>query len=103
VFSSDAAVIDRATAGLLVLALMLMPGAVAFALDGVLIGAAEFRFQSILMVVALAAFLPALVFLGRSSDLGIVGIWTAIGVWMVVRAVGSLWRWRHMLPLHPSR
>jgi Na+-driven multidrug efflux pump len=103
VFSSDDAVIDRATAGLLVLAVMLVPGAVAFALDGVLIGAAEFRFQSILMMVALAVFLPTLVLLGRSSDLGIVGIWTAIGVWMVVRAVGSEWRWRRVLPVHLSR
>ena len=102
VFTSDEAVIDRATAGLLVLAITLVPGAVAFALDGVLIGAAEFRFQSILMIVVLAVFLPALALLGRSSDLGIVGIWTAVGVWMVVRAGGSQWRWRHLGVLRQS-
>ncbi|MGD9705528.1 MAG: MATE family efflux transporter [Acidimicrobiia bacterium] len=101
VFSSDGAVIDRATVGLLVLAVTLVPGAVAFGLDGVLIGAAEFRFQSILMVAALAVFVPSILLVSQSPDLGIVGIWTAIAIWMTVRAAGSMWRWHHTLRIQP--
>ena len=44
VFTNDAAVIARATPALLYLAVLLLPGAIAFALDGVLIGAADYRF-----------------------------------------------------------
>ena len=43
-FSTDPAVISRATTGLLLLAVLLVPGAIAFAYDGVLIGAADYRF-----------------------------------------------------------
>ena len=43
-FTDDPAVIERATSALRYLALMLLPGAIAFALDGVLIGAADYRF-----------------------------------------------------------
>ncbi|MDG2233841.1 MAG: MATE family efflux transporter, partial [Ilumatobacter sp.] len=43
-FSTDGDVISRATSGLLILAVLLLPGAVAFAYDGILIGAADYRF-----------------------------------------------------------
>ena len=43
-FTGDEAVADRATAALWWLAAMLVPAAVAFAYDGVLIGAGDYRF-----------------------------------------------------------
>ena len=43
-FTDDPAVQQRMTAGLLVLAVMQLPGAMAFALDGALIGAHDERF-----------------------------------------------------------
>ena len=95
VFTSDEAVIERATAGLLVLAVTLVPGAVAFALDGVLIGAAEFRFQSILMIVALAVFLLRSCSSGdhpTSASSGSGPRW-ASGWWC---GRGFQWRWRHL-------
>ena len=58
VFSADPAVVSRTAAGLVVLGLMLLPGAVAFALDGVLIGAGDVRFLGRAMVIALVD-LPA--------------------------------------------
>ena len=44
---------SRVTAGLVVLAVLLLPGSVAFALDGVLIGAGDVRFLGRAMVIAL--------------------------------------------------
>ena len=43
-FSDDPAVVSRATSALLLLAVVLLPGAVAFADDGVLIGLGDYRF-----------------------------------------------------------
>jgi Na+-driven multidrug efflux pump len=96
VFTTDPAVIDRAAAGLLVLAIALLPGAVAFGLDGVLIGAAEYRFLSVLMIVSFAVFALAIVVLTRPAGAGIVTIWLAVATWMGARAVGCAWRW-HVL------
>ena len=98
VFTNDAAVVGRAAAGLAVLALMLVPGAVAFALDGVLIGAADVRFLDRAMVVALGIYLPFAALTLVWPALGIVGVWGALTVWMTARAAltgrrfrGSAW------------
>ncbi len=87
VFSADPAVVSRTTAGLVVLGLMLVPGAVAFALDGVLIGAGDVRFLGRAMVIALAIYLPFAALPLAWPALGIVGVWSALAVWMVARAV----------------
>jgi hypothetical protein len=76
-----------------VLAITLLPGGVAFGLDGVLIGAAEFRFLSVLMAVAFAVFAVAIVALTLPAGAGIVTIWLALAAWMGARAVGCAWRW----------
>ena len=64
----------------------LVPAAVAFAYDGVLIGAGDYRFLG----VAAVAYLVAVVPLGAitvATGAGIAGIWGSLGVWMVVRAM----------------
>ena len=98
VFSTDPTVTSRATAGLVVLAVLLLPGSVAFALDGVLIGASDVRFLGRAMAIALAVYLPIVVLPLRYPSLGIVGVWLALTVWMTARAVlmqrrfqGSAW------------
>lgn len=91
VFTNDAAVIGRATAGLIVLAAALVPGAVAFALDGVLIGAGDVRFLGRVMLLALAIYLPVALSVLAVPSLGIVGVWGALTIWMCARA-GLMWR-----------
>jgi putative MATE family efflux protein len=86
-FSADSAVVSRTAAGLVVLGLLLLPGAVAFALDGVLIGAGDVRFLGRAMVIALAIYLPLAAVPLAWPALGIVGVWAALAVWMVARAV----------------
>jgi Na+-driven multidrug efflux pump len=98
VFTTDPAVVSRATAGLVLLALMLVPGAVAFALDGVLIGAGDVRFLGRAMVISLVIYLPFAAVTLTHPSLGMVGVWGALTIWMVSRAVlmnrrfqGSAW------------
>ncbi len=93
-FTTDPAVVSRATAGLVLLALMLLPGAVAFALDGVLIGAGDVRFLGRAMVISLVIYLPFAAVTLVHPSLGMVGVWGALTVWMVSRAVLMNWRFR---------
>ena len=57
-FTDDPAVISRATAVVLWLAALLVPGAVAFAYDGVLIGAGDYRFLGLAALGYLVAVAP---------------------------------------------
>ena len=91
IFSSDADVV-RVTAHLLLFAAIFQPlAAIAFVLDGVLIGAGDQRY------LARAMFASALVFLAGAAivvsfDLGVDGLWLAIGAFMTTRAVTLLVR-----------
>ena len=64
---------------------MVVPAAVAFAYDGVLIGAGDYRFLGLAAVAYLAAVAP-LGALTVATAAGIAGIWGSLGVWMMLRA-----------------
>ena len=88
-FSADAAVQSRATAALLLLAVALLPGAIAFAYDGALIGAGDYRFLGLAAFAYLALAVPlGAVVLAFNGDhpIGIAGIWGALTLWMALRA-----------------
>jgi putative MATE family efflux protein len=85
-FSSDHAVITRATVGFLILAAMQIPGAIAFALDGALIGARDERFLGRRAWYNLVAFIPLAGTTLIWPRLGIAGLWGAQLTWMIVRA-----------------
>ena len=95
-FSGDAAVVERATTALWWLAAMLVPAAIAFAYDGVLIGAADYRFLGYAALAYLVSMLPIGAVL-MATDAGIGAIWAAFGLWMVLRAVCNHLRARHVL------
>lgn len=86
-FSGDDAVVSRATAGIVVLAVLMLPGAVAFAYDGVLIGAGDYRFLGRAAFGYLLAVIPIAVVVLISPSAGIVGIWCGLTFWMTLRAV----------------
>ncbi len=96
-FTGDASVASRATDALWFLAVMMFPAAIAFAHDGVLIGAGDYRFLGRAAVGYLVAVAPlgALVLVFR--DLGIAGIWASFTVWMILRAVVNHRRTNHIL------
>jgi len=86
VFSGDRSVVDRATLALVLVGLAQVPAAVAFVLDGVLIGSSDFRFLKWSMLAGLVVFLPFALAVLRWHSLGIAGIWTGIVAWMLFRA-----------------
>jgi putative MATE family efflux protein len=85
-FTSDGAVTSRAAAALVVLgAGVLVPGGIAYATDGSLIGAGDYRFLGR----AAAAYLLVLVPIGSlilAAELGIVAIWLMVATWMLLRS-----------------
>lgn len=85
-FTADAAVIAAATGTVLWVAAFQPVASVAFALDGILVGAARQRFLAIAMAISAVVFAVAAVAiraLGYPAGLG--GVWAAISVFMVVR------------------
>jgi Na+-driven multidrug efflux pump len=95
-FTGDDAVVARATAALWWLAVLLVPGAIAFAYDGVLIGAADYRFLGLAALGYLLVITPVGLAV-LALDLGIGGIWAALTLWMVLRAVVNHHRARTLL------
>jgi putative MATE family efflux protein len=91
IFTPDPAVVDRAQIALLWLALLQIPAAAVFVLDGVLIGASDTRFQQWANVAACAAFVPCAALVLR-FDLGIGGLWAGLMVWMLVRLAANYTR-----------
>jgi len=97
VFTDDAHVTHTATIGLLWLAALLVPGAIAFAHDGILIGAGDYRFLGLAAVAYLIAVIPIAIVTLLTPSLGISGIWAGLLVWMLLRAVVNDRRTRHVL------
>lgn len=102
IFSGDPDVVSRATAGFAILAVLLLPGAVTFGLDGVLIGQGRYQVISVVMAIALVAFVVALVPTWLEPSWGIAGIWAALTVWMTARGAGMWVAWRREPRLAPA-
>jgi putative MATE family efflux protein len=73
----------------------LMPFAgIVYALDGVLIGAGDVRYlRNLTLASALLGFLPA-IWLAYGLDLGLGGVWAGLGLFILLRFVTTVWRWR---------
>ncbi|MDJ0771256.1 MAG: MATE family efflux transporter [Ilumatobacter sp.] len=97
IFTDDPEVVSRATSGIWWLSALLLPGAVAFAHDGVLIGAADYRFLGRAAFGYLIVVTPLAVVTLLFPELGVAGIWGGLLVWMVVRAVVNDRRTRTVL------
>lgn len=91
VFSNDPAVIALAGFLMLHVALWQPVNGVAFALDGVLIGAGDLRFLAYGMWLA-SGVLVAGGMIVLAAGAGIGWLWAALGAWMTVRVVTLLWR-----------
>lgn len=86
-FTADAAVIDRAGVALVGLAILQIPAAAAFVLDGVLEGASDFGFLQWALLGAMLAFAPFAFAVIQRPELGLAGLWAGLFVWVSTRAV----------------
>lgn len=96
VFTADSAVRSRLIGTLLVLAVMQIPGAIAFALDGALIGAQDMTWLGRQAIVNLVAFLPLAGATLLWPRLGLAGLWGAQLMWMTMRATVNSRRWARL-------
>ena len=94
IFSGDDAVRSRLTAGLIILGVMQLPGAIAFAYDGALIGAKDERWLGRQAVYNLLGYLPLALATLFLPVLGLAGLWGAQLTWMTMRAWVNARRWR---------
>lgn len=83
-FTTDDHVRDLLLASLVIVAVLQPIAGVVFVLDGILIGAGDGPYLAVTSLVATLAFLPA-AFVAYWLDWGLLGLWTAIGLWMVTR------------------
>lgn len=96
-FTDDGPVLERATGAVLWLAVLMVPAAVAFAYDGVLIGAGDYRFLGRAALGYTLALLPIAAVVLRWPELGIAGIWLGVTIWMLMRAAVNHVRARRVL------
>ena len=85
-FTSDGDVRNLLLASLLLVAALQPVAGVVFVLDGILIGAGDGAYLAVTTLVATAVFLPAALIVHR-TDAGLVGLWVAIGLWMLTRMI----------------
>jgi putative MATE family efflux protein len=93
-FTSDPAVRHAAMIGLLCAALTLPLAALAFVLDGLILGIADYAAMRRAMLLAILAFAPVAALTLRYHWLGLPGIWTALGLWLAARSALLGYRWR---------
>ncbi|TDB93872.1 MATE family efflux transporter [Actinomadura sp. 7K534] len=85
-FTSDGGVHDLLFASLLIVAVLQPVAGVVFVLDGILIGAGDGTYLAATTLLATIVFLPAAIAAYR-AEAGLIGLWTAIGLWMAARLV----------------
>ena len=93
-FTSDAAVQQAAVVALLVAALTQPMAALAFVLDGLILGLLDYVAMRRAMILAILAYVPMAALVLRFHGLGLPGIWVALGLWLAARAVLLDRRWR---------
>jgi putative MATE family efflux protein len=93
-FTPDAAVHEQAAVIWPWFVGMMPFAGVVFALDGVLIGAGDVRYlRNLTLASALLGFLPT-IWLAYGLDLGLAGVWAGLALFILIRFVTTVWRWR---------
>jgi putative MATE family efflux protein len=93
-FTHDGGVAHAATVALAVSALTQPLAALAFVLDGLILGLSDYVAMRRAMIVAAVAFAPAGALVLRYHWLGLPGVWAALGIWLAARSVLLGRRWR---------
>jgi putative MATE family efflux protein len=92
IFTDDRSVLDAISVPWWFLVAQLPIAGIVFALDGVLLGAGDAKFmRNATLISALAGFLP-LIWLSLVFDWGLLGIWSGLTTFMVLRLAFVGWR-----------
>jgi hypothetical protein len=102
-FTSDGAVRHAAVTGLVASALTQPLAALAFVLDGLILGIGDYVAMRRAMILAIGGFLPLALLTARWHWLGLPGVWAALGLWLAARSLllGRRWR-RHVRDTDPA-
>ena len=87
VFSPSSTVEHQATLALLVCGLQQPVAAIAFVLDGLVLGASQYKMMRTAMLLALVAFAPLAAATLEVPRLGLIGVWSALLCWLTARAL----------------
>ena len=93
-FTADLAVRHAATVALVVAALTQPMAALAFVLDGLILGISDYVAMRRAMILAIGAYVPVAALVLRFHWLGLPGIWIALGLWLAARAALLGRRWQ---------
>jgi len=93
-FTSDPAVRHAAAVALLVAALTQPMAALAFVLDGLILGISDYVAMRRAMILAIGCYVPVAALVLAFHRLGLPGVWVALGLWLAARAVLLGRRWR---------
>ncbi len=93
-FSNETIVLETFYSIFFIVILALPMNSVAFVLDGLFKGLGEMRYlRNVLLSATLGGFVPVL-FAGRIFNLGLHGIWIAFVVWMLIRSIALVLKFR---------
>ncbi|HTU72441.1 MAG TPA: MATE family efflux transporter [Trebonia sp.] len=92
-FTSDPAIRHAAVIGLLASALTQPLAAIAYVLDGLILGIGDYAAMRQAMIGAIIGFAPLAVLTARFHWLGQPGIWAALGLWLATRSALLGRRW----------
>ncbi|PON81309.1 Multi antimicrobial extrusion protein [Trema orientale] len=90
IFSRDVHVLHLIRIGLPFVAATQPINSLSFVFDGVNYGASDFAYAAYSLILVAIASIAALIFLSKSG--GFVGIWTALTIYMALRAFAGVWR-----------
>jgi len=93
IFSSSPDVHQQATRALVICGAQQPLAALAFVLDGLLLGASDYRTLQRAMMAALVVFVPLAALVLHDHRIGITGIWLALACWLGARVIGLGWSW----------
>ncbi|HSZ41522.1 MAG TPA: MATE family efflux transporter, partial [Trebonia sp.] len=103
-FTSDPAVQHAAVIGLVASAVTQPLAGLAFVLDGLILGIADYGAMRRAMILAIIAFVPMAALTAHFHWLGLPGIWTALGLWLAARSALLARRWHTYIhtPTEPT-
>jgi putative MATE family efflux protein len=101
-FTPDPAIRHAAVVGLIASAVTQPLAALAYVLDGLILGIGDYAAMRRAMIVAIIGFAPLAALTIRFHGLGQQGVWAAVGLWLAARSLLLGRRWARSLPARTS-